>query len=265
MELTRKDPAASDYHLHGFEELSEQVKLYCCLAAFVSRVPDALLAELLENDALACKGPLAQELVEDEVQCLTVVPNDVWLQGASLLENTSASELRNLVLHSAYVALAMLHQQVFAPLASYPWCLCHGAVDEKLDVLADPNTDIPSCQATANLQFLLRSGYNRVLIKKALELLGTGALVHQCAGARPCVGLNHPPSSQTIRVQCSHCQGAAAHDQTALCGTHLLENRETPMAGPSCAAQTLQEAHRTPHLPGRLHGCQPDIAPTLVQ
>ena len=172
VEITRTDPAASDYHLHGFSECTEQVKLYCCVAGFVSRVPEALLSELLEDDALACKGPLMQQIVEDEVQCLTVIPREVWRRAATLLQDTSDSALRNLVLHSAYVALAMLQQQVFTPLSAYPWCLCHGDVDEKLDILADPKTATPSCEVTANVQFLLRQGYNRVLIKKALELLG---------------------------------------------------------------------------------------------
>ena len=172
VELTRKDPAASDYHLHGFTECTEQVRLYCCVAAFVSRVPECLLGELLEDDALGSKGPDLQQLVEDEVHCLTVLPQEVWARAASILEDVNQHDLRNKVLHSGYVALGMLQEQVFSPLASYPWCLCHGNVDEKLDQLADADTPTPSCQVTANIQDLLRGGYNRLLIKKGLELLG---------------------------------------------------------------------------------------------
>ena len=168
---TRADQSTSDFYLHGFAECTADVKLYMSVAALVSRVPDTLLNELLEDDRLAPRSAEVEQMVIDEVTWLTVLPDQLW-KTLSSLSNAEALDVRNMTIHAAYVALAILRQMVFQPLSGYPWKLCNGDVDQNLDHLAAEEEDLSAqCAVTGNIQCLLRANYNRVLLRQAIGLL----------------------------------------------------------------------------------------------
>eukprot|EP00974_Lingulodinium_polyedra_P049628 4773131-Lingulodinium_polyedra.AAC.1 len=65
--LTRDDPLVSDFHLHGFEKLSCDIKMYVACAAVGSYPVEAFMLEVLEDDRLARRLPELKALLDDEM------------------------------------------------------------------------------------------------------------------------------------------------------------------------------------------------------
>eukprot|EP00969_Alexandrium_andersonii_P287587 12714325-Alexandrium_andersonii.AAC.1 len=64
--LVRADPAASDYHLHGFARLTQAIREWSVVAGLVGNVCDAALAEVMVDDRLAARGEdLKQSMWEE--------------------------------------------------------------------------------------------------------------------------------------------------------------------------------------------------------
>jgi hypothetical protein len=75
----------SKYHLGGFtEHLTDQVKGFMAVVAISSRVPDALLTMMMNDDRLPMQIDSIDEELADELGHISHLPNRVWQELASV-------------------------------------------------------------------------------------------------------------------------------------------------------------------------------------
>lgn len=169
--MVRADATATDYHLKGIGRLSQAMKKYCIMAALVSYVPDAVLAETLVDDRLVRHATHLKELAQEEIEWVGALDAFTWERLSALLGGEFLPwELCHSALHACQVTRAFMHERVFSVLSDYPWRLAVGDIQKNLDLLAASEEPIPdSCAHKVRL--LLRAGFNRTRLEEGVALL----------------------------------------------------------------------------------------------
>jgi hypothetical protein len=128
-----EDRAVSKYHLGGFARLSERLRRFVVTAAYAASVPDALLAELFEDDRVAGRADELQAVVTDELHWLVNLPEDLWKELSFLVApDASSSALRSGTLTAALISGAFAERRIFREATSLPWSLCQGDIRANL-------------------------------------------------------------------------------------------------------------------------------------
>jgi hypothetical protein len=169
--MTRADPKATDFHLHGFAKLSMDLKRYAVVASLVSYVPDAMLAEVVADDRVALMAEQLLEVLADEVSWVQSLPSFTWTRLISLLgSEVELWELQHQISHACNVASAYIHQKTFRVVNGYPWKLTQGDIDSNLTALAASEEEIrDSC--THKIRTLRRMGFSAEKLVEAVSLL----------------------------------------------------------------------------------------------
>ena len=66
VEVVRSDPKASDFYMHGYGQLDDNVCRYTTVASMAAPLPDGVLLGLLKDDRVARQLPVLQATVEGE-------------------------------------------------------------------------------------------------------------------------------------------------------------------------------------------------------
>ena len=220
----RADKHASDYYIHGFQQLTATAKQYAVVATMVAHVADSFLLELLEDDRVAARVDELEAALDDEIDWLHRVPEFTWQRPATLLGEPGPQLLRSWCLHAGHVARAFIHRRVFTMARSYPWALLHGDVSANLNSLK--NAEPVSEPVTAKIQKLLQLGFNRVQIEQAVRLLGqipwTTTTVEQGHGSTAIIHrLHRQYGEETL------CRRAMVHMMRCLFATDPTSSAET--------------------------------------
>ena len=125
---TRNLPNVSDFHLHGFEKMTQPAAAFAVYAALGAYPVEALSLELLEDDRLGRRLEELKEVVASEVEYLGSVTDATWARLALLAGNAACSgpELKHEVLSVVHTSVSFVHRQVFQEFAKYPYALCAG-------------------------------------------------------------------------------------------------------------------------------------------
>jgi hypothetical protein len=199
--FTRKDPQATDYHLHGYVNLTAPLKKYAILASVASNVPDAVLAELLVDDRVALRAGELRQLMMDELAWAHSIPPFVWARLASLLDGMEEWELKHQALHACHVAASYLQSKVFSVVGSFPWKLVSGDIVANLQALASSDEPIrDSC--THKIRTLLGLGYSMDKLVEGAALLREAqwstTVVEQAHGSAAVMHRHHPDYSDEM-------------------------------------------------------------------
>ena len=73
--LVRSDPSSSDFYLHGFDQYTQILRKYICIAAVAAHIPDAVLGELLQDDRVALHHDHIIDEMNAEVTWLQQLPH----------------------------------------------------------------------------------------------------------------------------------------------------------------------------------------------
>ena len=169
--MVRAGATATDYHLKGSGRLSLSMKKYCIMAALVSYVPDAVLAETLADDRLVRQASHLKELTLEGIEWVGAIEAFTWERLSTILQGELLpSELCHNALHSCQVARAFMHERIFSSLAEYPWRLAVGNIQENLDLLAASEEPIADSCAH-KIRLLARAGFNRSRLEEGVALL----------------------------------------------------------------------------------------------
>ena len=168
--ITRDNPHVSDYHLGGFERLSEHVMRFAIVCAAGAYPIENFIQCMLHDDRLLRRLSTLEEDLQEEVHYLEHLPADTWSRFASLLADGSPGTLQSGVLHVAHVSIAYLHEKTLAPAREYPWSLCVGNIDFNIHQLAVKATP-PEEAVAAKIWHLSRVGFPQAQLHEALLLM----------------------------------------------------------------------------------------------
>ena len=204
------DPDVGQYYIQGFAKLDQACKTYAVAAALVGYVPDAVLADILEDDRVAPKAPVLAELLQSELQYLTNLPAYVYAFLAEICHYASGVELQADVLEAAHCAAAYVTDKTLKPAGEFPWKLAAGDISSNLDALAQlPRQQVQLLDdTTSKIRQLLDHGYPRHTLVAGVRLMGevhwSTAVVEQGHASATLMKRAHPGYSSHIIAIRSH-------------------------------------------------------------
>ena len=193
----KADPSASLFYLNGFSRLSGIKKTFLVECAIVSRVSDAALGLLMEDNRVVKQyDALCLALAEEQLWVSKVRPY-TWDCLAAVGE-TEAETLRSECIAAAHTSFHFFWRRVLQPAGELPWSLARGDLDQNLETLAA--AEKPAERIAQQIWLLLKVGYNRVQLRQLLRLLGevpwTNLIVEQQHGSLAALRRFHPEYGQ---------------------------------------------------------------------
>ena len=197
--LTRDDRLVSDFHLHGFDKLSSDIKMYVACVAVGSYPMEAFMLESLEDDRLVRRLPEVKALLGDEMAYLHRLGEATWQRLATALGLEDGPWVRSATLNVAHTSLAYLTRSVLSVAEERPFNLAVGDASSNLAALhaEDPSQIVDP--TTLKIHRLLALGVQRQAVAGRGDVVGRGALVHQVGRAEPWQHSLHPPPPPGVR------------------------------------------------------------------
>eukprot|EP00971_Amphidinium_carterae_P328691 6460686-Amphidinium_carterae.6 len=161
---------ASDYDMHGYDQLDEKGRRMMASTALVSFVSESFLGGVLADSRVALNATAMQQDAIDEVQYLECLDMFAWVAIAGTVP-MEATELRHIVLKGSLVSLGYLQERVFNVTGGYPWCLVRGDVESNVRALL-LEEDAPDEQVAAALWACGRAGMSVSKLTEVVVLLG---------------------------------------------------------------------------------------------
>ena len=132
---------------------------FVAVCAFASRIADAAIANLLEDDRLLIVYGDLKQAVEFEIGLLQELHHDVWLRVAELaVPELGHQELRSSTITASMTSLGYFSFKVYRHIQACPWRLALGNIEQNLDSIddLDPLHVDPLCQ---KIRRLLNQGH----------------------------------------------------------------------------------------------------------
>ena len=169
--LTRADPRATDFHLHGFTHLTNQCRVLAVVCALASYPAETGLQEILSDDRLASFQESFWKGMLEELQWLQELPSSVWsILVCTLGLPQDAVSLRSLCVTASMTSLGYVHAELMQVLHSDPWRWCSGSLDKNLQELRAQGSSLPH-PFTKQLGEYLDMGGSRETVLALLALM----------------------------------------------------------------------------------------------
>ena len=225
VEVVRSNPNASDFYIHGYGQLDDNVCKYATIASMVAPLADGVLLELLKDDRVVRQLPVLQAIVEGELQWLASLGPYAWERLATLQKGYTAHALRTDCLLAANTAGAFIERRVFSAAKQLPWSLASGDIRANLAALkAKEPQDIVS----KKIKQLIAIGFNEGKLVDGISLL-------------------QEVRWSTTPVEQSHGSSAALRRFHRQYGAEMVAKRSmVHMMKPLFAASGVQEQWSTP-------------------
>jgi hypothetical protein len=170
--ITRADPKATDYHLHGFSRLTSRLRKYAAIASIASFPADAVLLELLEDDRCVRNIAKLEEALADELLWVANIGSFTWVRLAKVVCDAHCSDnaLRASTVHATYVEAAFVDNKLFKVVRGLPWKLALGDIGRNLDELAGSHEEITDSCAHQIRELLRHNLLSRFHLECAVAL-----------------------------------------------------------------------------------------------
>ena len=153
-------PKVPDSDLSGWSKhFVGELPKFVTVCAFASRIADAAITTLLEDDRVLLVFDDLKQAVEFEIGLLQELHADVWRWVAELaVPELGPQELRSSTLMASMISLGYFSFKVYRHIQSCPWRLALGSIDQNLDHIdeLDPLHVDPLCQ---KIRRLLNQGH----------------------------------------------------------------------------------------------------------
>lgn len=212
--MTRADPGASDYYLHGWSRLVPRVKYLACISALISYPAESGLVAMLTDDRLALQAAEVQQDMADEVSWVSNLHPVVWQRLADIAgEEYTAQGLYAHVMHACHTSMAYARHKTFSVLEAYPWKLVSsGSILQNvkdLEACTEPIRD----PLTHKVRLLARTDFGHQNLVEALTLLQqwpwSSTLVEQSHASAAVLRRYHPtyePQMLSARASLHQCR-----------------------------------------------------------
>ena len=270
--ITRQDPASSDYHLHGYSQLSSECRQLAMVCAFASFPAEAGLELLLTDDRVALHLDSFRAAMSEEMDWLQQLGLDTWtsLSTAASLQEAGPDNLRHAVMQAALTSMGYIHSNALRLFEQEPWIWSQGNLHDHIHTLKTSSTDGFWHPVSQQLATYLGMGGEERNVLAVLELLQqcsfTTMGVEQQHGSYATVHRLHPEYGlQTLstrgflhscRALLQSSQDAAVVDQLQRLETKLEKKQPNKVGGRSMFLQemlTKSEA-RDLHNPSSVQG-----------
>ena len=168
VEVVRSDPKASDFYIHGYGQLDENVCRYTTVASMTAPLPDGVLLELLKDDRVVRQLPVLKAIVVGELEWLASLGPFVWEQLATLQTGSSAQGLRTDCLFAANVAGSFIERRIFSAAKQEPWNLAAGDIRNNLAALSAIE---PQDTVSKKIKQLIAMGFNEAKLVDGISLM----------------------------------------------------------------------------------------------
>ena len=131
--LTRENPTASDFYLHGYSQLNQACRLLALVCAFASYLAEAGLQILLSDDRLAQQLQDFHAALAEEMDWLQQISLEIWDSlacGAAL--QLVGSDIRHTVLQAALTSLGYVYSHASRLFEREPWMWTQGDPDKHI-------------------------------------------------------------------------------------------------------------------------------------
>ena len=164
-----RDPKASKYYLNGFKRLTTTRRQFLVSAAVVSRVPESVQCELMEDSRVARTHDALWQAVSEEMKWLVSITPNTWsLLGKAC--DRSGPLLADICIGAAHVSFQFIWRRVLVPASQLPWRLVRGDIAHNLAVLSAD--ECPEEPVSEKLWLLMRSNFPVAQLVASVELLG---------------------------------------------------------------------------------------------
>ena len=130
----RQHPHTSDYYIHGFEKLTEELAQLVCVMGLSGYPCDAALLCAMDDSRVALTHEKLKEEFETEIAWLQGLSENFWAS-ISCVCGLSPVVLRSKVLSAALAGYAFFHYRVLSEVSKHPWSLGHGNSRRNLEEL----------------------------------------------------------------------------------------------------------------------------------
>ena len=163
--LTRADPTATDFHLHGFSHLSSQCRVLAVVCALASYPADSGMQDVLSDDRLASQVDAFWNGMLDELRWLQELPSEFWCMLVSSVGLAAeAATIRSTCLTASVTSLGYVHASLMMVLHSEPWCWCTGSVDQSLETLQSEASRLSHPCSKQLSDYLLMGGSRQTVV-----------------------------------------------------------------------------------------------------
>ena len=129
--LTRQDPAATDFHLHGFAQLTPQCRELAVLCALGAYAADSGMQVILADDRLAAQQTAFWTGMLEEIEWMQSLPLQFWAGlVATLSLSMDAAALRSRCLTASLTSLGYVHVHLMKVLEAEPWQWSQGSLQK---------------------------------------------------------------------------------------------------------------------------------------
>ena len=168
---TRDDPHCTDFHIHGFERCTVEVRKLAVVMSIVGTMVESLHLEVMEDDRCVRRVAVIEETWRQEMMWACELGNYIWDRLASVISpHQNATTLRADVLYSAHIAFAFIKDRVLNAIRGDPFGLAIGDKAANLRDLAE-RADTISDEATWKICQLYRVGVSVPRIEQILEVI----------------------------------------------------------------------------------------------
>ena len=168
--MVRESTKTSDFHIAGFARFTPELKHFCAVATVAARVPDSILAELLEDDRVVRNVELLENTLVEESAWVCALSHAFWIRLANVVgDNRFHRILRSDCIGCASIGAAYIQRVLLSVAKSYPWALAIGDIESNLARLEGESQ--VSEPVTLKIQTLARQGFNRAALVDGISLL----------------------------------------------------------------------------------------------
>ena len=167
---TKHKYVGKTYYIGGFAKLSEAHRKFMVGAGVGGYAADAFLAAVMEDDRILLRTQELQNIVAEEVEFVTMIPQYCWDRLAELFHDYEPSLIRSDCINTVTLTAAYMDEHVFRRTREEPFDLVRGDLHTNLKNLAqDPN---PCKHPTKQrIKKLYQMGFNMDQLLTALTLL----------------------------------------------------------------------------------------------
>ena len=172
--LVRESPFTSEYYIHGYDNLNNDVMHFSSIAAYSSHVPDSVLLSLLTDDRIARRRGEIEGSMSQAQEMVSRIPLSFYRRLCVHLEGITPVALRSSVQFSASISGGFFFFRCLRTARQYPWRLCEGNVDENLTELHSYEAPPDDNATTVKIWKLLQIGYPRHKLADGIRRMGDG-------------------------------------------------------------------------------------------
>ena len=160
----RSSPQPTEWYIGGYAKLDQEAKCFLVQSAISSRVADAVLILLAEDNRIVRQLPEIKAALLEEMDWIVSLPEFVWRKLGELAGQTS-HQLRHSCIAAGHTTIAFFRWRCLLVYERRPFSICQGYIGRNLRTLAE-ETHEPTDPILAKVWPLMKLGWPENQLKR---------------------------------------------------------------------------------------------------